>query len=1310
MTDSYELAKLEPTSFEHMVNALALRVLGAGHTSFAPGADAGRDGYFEGEAPYPSSNQRWTGVWYIQAKFHKPHLSSDPQKWILSQVKRELEEFKKPGSKRKWPDNWIIATNIDVSGAGGVGSFDAAIKLVRDSNPSLAGRFHFWGGRKIIDLLAMHSDVARSYGHFLTPGNVLAELCSSLSDERLSVDNIINYLVVKQFREQQFTKLEQAGSDADAKPGIHNLFIDLPFRCHQYNVRDYAISCLVRAAGKNHRIDPRPLPASKWNSWQNHPLRARVWFIRGGPGQGKSTIGQYFCQIQRAALIIQGDITVLPPVLAVAEEVRAEAIKNNHWSSVPRIPIGIELKEYAHWLGGRGELEATGVLTYLSARISADVEHQVSQALVRRALGSRSWVVVFDGLDEVPNDVKDKVAQEIRHFIEDISVQVNSDLFSVCTSRPQGYAGQFSQLGAPAIDLVRLSSEEAIRCAMPVISLGRTLGEIKKASQILSTAIQSSSVRELMTTPLQAHIMAVVVRDGGRPPDRRWQLYNNFYEVIRRREANRDLPDERIAKLLREDQQLLRAIHNRLGFALHAAAEISAGAQTSLSRDQFRELARDTVTQLVERNIEETVSALMEATANRLVLVNTPDDGGHVRFDIRSLQEFFAAEFIYDSIDSEELRRRLDVIAGDAHWREVMHFLLSALVEKVRPTEISVAIDVLGKVNEGDPENLERLLHRRLARGALLAARLLQEGVLEQDKRIRHRFRQVIEPIMGLSDFRSLGNLLRVDHINSGSWLINALLDRLKEADPTENIGAAIILCSMLPDDHLAVHGLRQHFIDAPRLYLGDVLRGCDDMEKPQGRTHGWVLHVALVALLDERWKELGVTGIRAAISILGERDEASLGSLLGEIDSGTASSRLKILLLLLRDGSADLAKEEVNYGNIIFSFIEYDWSRPSGVDYLSPGPAEDFPGILRLVYLIDKFSRVRSRDILVEIYDAIASNPSGLLGAIPGSLACFVPTVDDDGWWSSLTRKVKEVTDGEFARALRTESMGVFRLRRLAVSKIVEAGEVNVERVYEGDPCLALVLACRPRFSEIKVSSRSKKRLMDASAHNPELLAQLPQLWLGEIAVTGSRSKLRSSLLSECERHVTPKIRFDYAGPLSSAIALNLPSEMAFLPYALFPVSAPFGTIIDPGGDLPGRTGIESYVRQLIPSVPLLLESISGGGGTILQSGAAVILAVMHKEGGVRILDSYRSYVLEAAREYPEEWLLGSIVTMVALFCSQESSAARLLVNELLDIFRSNYEIRLKLQDILNRWREASRAPIESAGLQQKWLDGIKA
>ena len=156
---SFELTKLDANTFEHLTNTLALRVLGAGHTGFGPGADGGRDGFFEGSAPYPSSKHAWSGVWYLQSKFLAPHLAKDPQKWLLERLKEELEAFQKLESKRTWPDNWIIVTNIEPSGAPQTGSFDRARAMVRKARPALAKRFHIWSGRKVLDLLALYPEI-----------------------------------------------------------------------------------------------------------------------------------------------------------------------------------------------------------------------------------------------------------------------------------------------------------------------------------------------------------------------------------------------------------------------------------------------------------------------------------------------------------------------------------------------------------------------------------------------------------------------------------------------------------------------------------------------------------------------------------------------------------------------------------------------------------------------------------------------------------------------------------------------------------------------------------------------------------------------------------------------------------------------------------------------------------------------------------------------------------------------------------------------------------------------------------------------
>jgi hypothetical protein len=275
---------------------------------------------------------------------------------------------------------------------------------------------------------------------------------------------------------------------------------------------------------------------------------------------------------------------------------------------------------------------------------------------------------------------------------------------------------------------------------------------------------------------------------------------------------------------LREDEKLLKTLHNRIGFRLQADAETSEGAETSLDREAFRLLAARTVAQMVEDQIEQKVEILDKATTERLVLINTPENGTKLRFDIRQLQEFFAAECLYDSVKAEEMRSRIALIAGDAHWREVTHFLLSSLVENDRNTELSVAIEELRRQNEGDTDGADQMLNRRAGKGALIAARLLSEGVLEQDKAVRQRFRDCLTPMAAFANINRLTALIGVRHENSSTWLLNFMLDKLRESAYAENIGAAIVLSHVLPDGHQRVTELTQFLNKAPSNYIAAII------------------------------------------------------------------------------------------------------------------------------------------------------------------------------------------------------------------------------------------------------------------------------------------------------------------------------------------------------------------------------------------------------------------------------------------------------------------------------------------------------
>lgn len=1310
MSDSYDLNKLGPDAFEHLVNHLAIKVLGAGHTGFGPGADAGRDGLFEGEAPYPSTSERWSGTWYIQSKFHKPNPSENAHKWLIGQVKRELDEFQRHDSKRRWPDIWILATNIDPSGYPETGAFDQARKLVSKARQKLSKRFHIWGGRKILDLLASYPDIAGYYMHFLTPGQLLTKFYQELSDAHAEVDVIVRHLAVTQLQEQQYTRLEQAGSAADTRPGIHRLFTDLPFACREQRAEGMAAQWLTRTAAQNLRINEYPV-TPEWRAWRQHPSRARTWFVKGGPGQGKSTLAQYFCQIQRAALILdRKGPHVTSAQKALAREIQKSAAQSGLWPAVPRIPIAVELKDYAQWFG-QHEHSAHGVLTYLAERLTKRVEQTVQVGTLRRAFRSGSWLFVFDGLDEVPSDVKELVAAQVCHFIDDVLVECRADALTVCTSRPQGYAGQFAELEAPVVELSTLSSEQALACAKPLLQIERSAEEVEASFQALKAAIASPSVREIMTTPLQAHIMAVVVRDGGKPPERRWQLFNNFYHVIKRREANRDLPDKKLAKLLREGDLLLKALHNALGFELHARAETSDGAQTSLKRVEFRKLVHDTVSKLQDSEIEETVHTLMEATTERLVLVTTPESGEQVRFDIRPLQEFFAAEYFYELVEADRLASRLEIVGADAHWREVMHFVLSALIENKRQTELAVALNSLARLSE-DAEGGSRTFRRRMAGGSLLAARLLQEGVLEQNKVHRQQCRGVLEPLFGNTDDYAVRLLRDVAQPHSKGWLQGILVDALNELAEPENIGAALSLSYGLVDRDPLVHRVIGALLNASPGYRSCLFQKVYARRGENRVAPEWFVEVALTSLMRPDWQALGRAGIRAAFGIVGAHPRKVQSEIAG---LGLSPEVANVYKEAFRSEPHESTRSEVDRRSRgVVEEVVYRAQSSFGMGAWASSvwsALAESPGVMHTVYLILKLAHDRTPAALENLLDAVRDDLA-VLSVFPRPTMELLPFIPNQ--YSSEPRRLREELCSEDQLRGRFENgrgglVSQFRISPPPQKKEAEAWQKTIDEF----PSLALHFFLDESF----VITRNQKHRYIDSPEGARLLANKaldePRLLLDYAAAWGKfitlcpdlEDKLKSALVEVCKRFAPSES--PVGGIRAFPFAVRLPSEAPLLPHVWNSlVNAPLHHrgLIGDSWFLPakGQDSIEGRVKQLC-KVDALRQVMRESSSTEEEAAAAMLLLI-HPDRDPSDVTECQEVFVSHYQPGIHNWYLKGVAAALLFGVSANEATTCSVLDKLLQKARTDYEGRMALDPVLESWRQTSNAPVQKSRAAGSW------
>jgi hypothetical protein len=1294
--DAYDLTRLDSNTFEQMVNMLAMRVLGAGATGFGPGADGGRDGWFQGEASYPSSRTRWSGTWYLQSKFHKPHLSKDSQKWLLSEIKDEVHSFQ-TSHDRRWPDIWIIASNIEPSGKPQTGSFDAARTLVSAAQPTLGGRFHIWGGAKILSLLAAHRDVAEYYAEFLTPGHVISSLYQHIVSQNASSADVVRDLCVTAFDDYQHTRLDQAGSDTDNRPGIHKLYTDLPFSCANTNSEGMVAVDLGRSSALRHN-EPFALPTGeKWERWAQQPARSKIWFIKGGPGQGKSTSTQFIAQVQRAAIILSDStLSVTPSQRELANEIKERAVLDDIWPLAPRLPVTIELRDFAQWLGARDANDSTRMLVYIVNKISKSIGHNVAIGTFKSSLSHGRWLFVFDGLDEVPGDVKDAVASEVRFFSENLVVGAKSDALIVCTSRPQGYSGQFETMTRTVVDLSKLNSDQALICATPVLKIGHSKGEYTKSIEILREALSSSAVREIMTTPLQSHIMAVVVRNGGKPPERKWQLFNNFYEVMKRREASRALVDSKFANVLVRGDKLIKSLHARLGFELHARAETSKGATTSLSKVEFKSVVETVVSQLQDNNVSDTVDIVMEATTDRLVLVNTPENGELVRFDIRPLQEFFAAQYIYDVGGNDDLRDRLFAIGRDSHWREVMHFYISALVENDRKSEVALAVQVLNQVNGAALGEESRPLSMRLALGAVQAGRLLSEGVLEQDKRIRATFRTALEPIAGCTDALDLMSDAMPTH--SESWFTDVLLSSLREKAETECIGAVLLLCNLMKDGNVHISEVTKYILAMSSDAKRTIFSTLGERYEPWGRyaPANWIKVIAVKVLSESTWADLDgdYWRVTTVISSSGDWDN-SVGALSGW--SEELSTALPFIVGENRFPSQRSLRPTAHESLCGIALAQaFESELPSLISKWSEAAWQEFStkgGMFRGAYLTLRYHHTSDTKDLGALLDWINAG-ARRLEALGHILSGFV----DSGGRSGAA-----VADSIGPEVWRTTNAGC--PRQLLINGSPEKADWAGALESHGDLLEHVIMydvsegnaRTFPPFAKSRKGKAAIQKFIQRGFMDENL-----GYFMHYLRREGGLSVEVEAAILDRAKVSHPGVKVHYP---PSRISINLPRDAVLLPYLL--ASFVSELLQQMTGRLGrralnakanGTTTINHYNLSYADLVATSAD-LEALPGTRL---AAAILASMHSEAGTNSLE-----IISGVLGNPEAmpiWAKAGVMVALSDGVMNASSDHWRVASEVLDASRDQFIFRRTIDPLLKRWRERTASPVQGSLSTMHW------
>jgi len=738
----YNFDALNPRDFEHLIQSLARKILGNGLITFGDGPDGGREATFEGKAPFPGEADCWEGNWIIQAKF-KSRAAKETNKsacdWVKKQFQQEMKKFTSRKVKVGIPHNYLFFTNVVLTPTAGTGCRDQMEELVRQYTKKIP-HIKVFGYDDLCGFLDNNRDVATAYSSFILPGDILQKLYDILMDAGTTDKNhcqILGRFLETEFRDDLQSRLDHAGKLTSDKIHLEKVFVDLyatkdGIASKEEEQKRFLETCITIG---NTRLQP--------------DAEEGRFVLTGGPGCGKSTMTQFLCQVYRAYFLKNLDTcaTSLPELDGfIADFQRIIPVTPTCF----RYPVRIILKDFAAWLVERKKQDKNhSLLMYLKYKIEKKGDGDTIEIKdLRQLLGKLSFVFIFDGLDEVPQSSnREEVLAEIRNFIEIDIRRSDCDALIIATTRPQGYTNEFDRTRYTHLTITDMQEEDCFKYLERLLmAIEPVDGEREKHLDILKRALAHDVTVSLMKTPLQISIMAILVKSGGEPPRYKYDLFTEYYNIILKRERQKN-----VCAILCENPEYIDHIHNQLGFTLQLAAEQSENPAAHISHDEFRDLVSTYLLSqgFSKEDVEEKTGQILQAVIERLVFLDEVVER-RIGFNIRSLQEYFAANYYVKNQPDEIIRERLKVICKSAYWRNTFLFVLgyiykhkNYLVDSVE----SICRELNGSADE--PGSASSSTVCKL--GSWLALEILAESIFRGNPGFENKFAGLLKELFTIS-------------------------------------------------------------------------------------------------------------------------------------------------------------------------------------------------------------------------------------------------------------------------------------------------------------------------------------------------------------------------------------------------------------------------------------------------------------------------------------------------------------------------------------------------------------------------------
>ena len=777
----YNYEALNYLSFQKFVQALIVKVHRETICLPVQQPDGGRDAFF-----YHDALERKNFV-VFQVKFTKNPTEKSERDVIERLIK--YEQNKVDVLINKGATHYYLATNVQGTAHLEQGSIDKV-------NEKLTNTFgipsYVWWRDDLDARLDNASDIKWSYPEICRTTDVLQFLLKHPEKKaELEAVRAITAYIANQYGDDRDVKFKQV----ELKRLITDLFVDIPIgnkgsrrerKGMHGNIKEVReIEQYFAKLEENEEYDSEVDHLLNHGSFAagfllNMPFVRGVsrFVLEGAPGQGKSTVTQFLCQVNRLKLLPR-------------HRKELDSIDELHASAATRTPFRVDLRDYAAWVAGRHPYAKAGELipfeegqrsleSFLTMQIAWHSgglnlnQHDLLEFFMRA-----HSVVVLDGFDEVADILtRESVVEEIcaaanRLDAHALSIQL------IVTSRPAAFA---NSPGFPEDDWIHLELNDLKWSNIieyeekwsKVQDL--TTDERIALTATLKEKLRQPHLRDLSRNPMQLAILLQLMHvQGAALPDKRTALYEEYMKIF----LNREVEKKQIAG---DHRELILSIHGLLAWILQIQAETGKGSG-SITKDELR---KEVKTYLESEEHDLTLAdRLLTGTVERVgALVSRVQ--GTFEFEVQPLREYFAARHLHKTApysppgNARKGTRpdRFSALASSFYWTNVTRFFCGFYDVGELPSLVDGLIEI------GEKSGYKLINQPRH-----LAMMLLGDYVFTQSPK---SMRRLIDFITSEPDFQrltgadSIHNLrgMELPETAGGKLLYEVCKSKLQEEDP----------------------------------------------------------------------------------------------------------------------------------------------------------------------------------------------------------------------------------------------------------------------------------------------------------------------------------------------------------------------------------------------------------------------------------------------------------------------------------------------------------------------------------------------